>query len=379
MIHTAKGNSVRHTIKYTIRIALYAASLFVFDNYTYKAIKKIYDDRFASAQLHYLPFADDDGIVIDSQLLEIQGIQLQGVYNPSIEIIGDQYLITFRADNFGQGLIGSVVYDKKFSQISEPILYDTNNALLPHDSRLFYYNDQLHLIYSHAFFGNLTSLDQTEMPPWELLTGMSQTLVQLNSDNLPRNYIELNYGTAFEKNWTPFEYIDESGEHNLYFIYTFNPFAVLCLTASGRIEQIVPATQNTTLKAHWQKRWGFISGGTPARLVDNEYLTFFHSYFNVGKKKLYVMGALTFESKPPFRVKRISRYPIIFRECYSARNEYAHPWGESKIKYVLFPGGFVPAQRNNKDTFILACGENDLAIRIITINKKKLLKSLHKL
>ena len=91
------------------------------------------------------------------------------------------------------------------------------------------------------------------------------------------------------------------------------------------------------------------------------------------------MGALTFEAKPPFYIKRISRYPIIFRDCYTAHNECAEPWGGPNVKYVLFPGGFVTEKVNDQGVIVLACGENDRAIRIVTMNKKKLLKNLRKI
>ena len=163
---------------------------------------------------------------MSSQLLEIQGLNFEGAYNPSIEKVGDRYLITFRIDNTGEGLIGYVYYNKNFNQVSQPILFDLKNALLPHDARLFYFDDTLCLLYSHTFFKNLNSLDKNNFPPWHLLTGMKQTLSHIDSKNKLSNSIELEYGTSFEKNWTPFEYKDEYGSNNLYFVYKFNPFEI---------------------------------------------------------------------------------------------------------------------------------------------------------
>lgn len=50
------------------------------------------------------------------------------------------------------------------------------------------------------------------------------------------------------------------------------------------------------------KKWGKLRGGTPAILVADEYLAFFHRSFIDQKTKLswYVMDAYTFASSPPF-------------------------------------------------------------------------------
>ena len=355
---------------------LLIALLYVHNIYACIQIKSTYDSRFTSAPLHYIPFADDDEIVLSSKLLEIHGLAFTGAYNPSIEISSDHYLVTFRLDNMGQGLIGIAAYDKDFKQIGNPILFDIQDILLPHDPRLFYYNNQLHMLYTYTIFNNITSLAENDVPPWKKLSGIQQRMVSLTANYELYDTIELKYGTNFEKNWTPFEYNDEHGGKNLYFVYKFNPLEIVQISKSKKIRMLYKEPLSTFLKEHWEDRWGSISGGTAATLIDHEYLTFFHSYFNVGRKRIYVMGALTFNADPPFSIKRISRYPIIFRNCYTAYNGQAQPWGKSNIKYVLFPGGFIKSKQNAQDTLILACGENDCAIRIITVNQKKLLKSM---
>ena len=342
-------------------------------------ILKHQDGRFSSAELSNVPYADDNGLVIDTRLLEIEGLPFTGAYNPSIEKVGTRYLITFRIDDIGQALIGTVLYDKDFMQKSSPKFFDFGDSLLPHDSRLFYFNKQLVCLYSHAFFKNLKSINPAFSPPWHLLTGIRQTLVLLDHNIQINKRIELLYGEPFEKNWTPFSCKDKKGKNNLYFIYKFNPHQVLHLNEDGQITKIIGPSSVPVLEELWEQKWGKIRGGTPAKLIDDEYLTFFHSFFSVDNKRFYVFGALTFEKHPPFSVTKISKYPIIFHECYSATNRFAKPWGETNIKYVIFPGGFVTRNVQGRDVFILACGENDRAIRIVTLDKNKLMLSLKKI
>jgi predicted GH43/DUF377 family glycosyl hydrolase len=81
--------------------------------------------------------------------------------------------------------------------------------------------------------------------------------------------------------------------------------------------------------------YGAVRGGTPAQLVEDEYLAFFHSSNSIhgGNIATYFMGAFTFSKDPPFRVTRMSREPIVdptFNDGWTYRN----------IDYVIFPISF---------------------------------------
>jgi predicted GH43/DUF377 family glycosyl hydrolase len=86
------------------------------------------------------------------------------------------------------------------------------------------------------------------------------------------------------------------------------------------------------------------------------------------------MGAYTFEAKPPFRITAVSTAPILFDGIYDtpALNT------ASPDKYVIFPCGFAIEKKEGKTLIHLGCGENDSAIKIVTMDKDELVKSLHK-
>lgn len=125
--------------------------------------------------------------------------------------------------------------------------------------------------------------------------------------------------------------------------------------------------------AQWIERWGEIRGGTPALLIEGQYLAFFHSSFeDRAGIKWYTMGAYTFAKEPPFSMMRISSAPIVFEGIYeTALCSAAHPGVRS-----IYPMGFVREKTDVSDLIHLSCGENDSAIKIVTFDTERLLNSL---
>ena len=142
---------------------------------------------------------------------------------------------------------------------------------------------------------------------------------------------------------------------------------------TGAIEHPFPKTQSTLL-AEWEKKWGKIRGGTPALLLDSgEYITFFHSSFREKSLLWYVIGALTFEGKPPFAIKSISQWPILFKDMY--KTPIAQ--GKNRVLRALFPGGLAFDTIQGREVFHVLCGENDTSIKLLTLDKEVLLKHMN--
>jgi predicted GH43/DUF377 family glycosyl hydrolase len=323
--------------------------------------------RFKSLQaLRSVPFADKRGVVLKYKRLKFSHVSQ--AYNPSIVKTETGYLVAFRNDKgYGgkrQSSLAAARVDPSFRQVGNTVFFHTNHAI-SEDPRCLCVNGRLYLMYTHTLVWS----------PYETYTAMAK----LNPSTLRLSAgKDLQYHPQhIEKNWVPFAYNDLSGT-DIYFVYSFNPYKVVRLakTSDGAIEQPFPQAEKRDLE--WESKWGRISGGTPALLVNNEeYLTFFHSYFEPKKNvKWYVMGAYTFSKTPPFQIRRISRYPIIFKKMYRTR---MHPkvWFHPKYDFhVVFPGGFVESKENQKDVFHLAFGENDSGLCILTLDKERLLNSL---
>jgi predicted GH43/DUF377 family glycosyl hydrolase len=82
----------------------------------------------------------------------------------------------------------------------------------------------------------------------------------------------------------------------------------------------------------------------------------------------YVMAAYTFEENPPFRITAISPHPILFKGIYDSPilNTAWH------YQRAVFPAGFVMCQGQ----IHVALGENDSAVKIVSLDQDALLNSL---
>src|SRR5205807_1144789 len=106
---------------------------------------------------------------------------------------------------------------------------------------------------------------------------------------------------------------------DVYIIYKFHPHRILKLELpfTGEVRVAYENSEGKATLEAWEKKWGFIRGGTPAIQIGQDFIAFFHSSFSSGNVYNYVFGAITFEGKPPFRIKKISKAPIFFKNIYS--------------------------------------------------------------
>ncbi len=177
-----------------------------------------------------------------------------------------------------------------------------------------------------------------------------------------------------EKNWVPFEFTNGENKE-IYFVYDIEKQIFLKLlnpSTSSMEEYKDDPLQNLS----WHNTWGKLRGGTPARLINNEYLAFFHSSFlDETGVVWYVMGAYTFDAKPPFRIKAISPYPILFEGIYDTTSCNL---AKGNI-LCIFPMSYALEKKKGENLIHLSCGENDSAIKIVTFDQEALLKSLVKI
>jgi predicted GH43/DUF377 family glycosyl hydrolase len=79
-------------------------------------------------------------------------------------------------------------------------------------------------------------------------------------------------------------------------------------------DAVVTQTFQTDTHIDWPH--GEIRGGTPPVRVGDEYISFFHSSTAWAKvhgamRNRYYMGVYAFEARPPFKVTRYSRRPLL--------------------------------------------------------------------
>ena len=149
---------------------------------------------------------------------------------------------------------------------------------------------------------------------------------------------------ASEKNWPMFEY-----EGTLLFIKRIQPMRVVAAAenrfpsrhsdrsrsndATNGKQMFAHSVSLTVATTNFCWNWGDLRGGTPAMLVGDEYLAFFHSmaFMNSRLVRTYFLGAYTFSAHPPFAMKRMSRYPIVIP------NDWENGFTYADIDFVPFP------------------------------------------
>lgn len=292
----------------------------------------------------------------------------QGAYNPSIIEFTDGYLLTFRflPDRTHQpwvSQIGVVLLNKSFEPTSEPEILDTrfNFKSTPsqaEDARIFSFNDKLYLIYND-------NVDLIFPTLWERRDMYIAELIYDNNQFYLGDPVKLTHETKYrnvlwQKNWSPFIW-----NGTLLLTYTINPHEVISPNLTYGSCQNCFETQK---KINWN--FGDLRGGTPAQLVNGEYLAFFHSAIVTSSacsanREMwhYVMGAYTFAPEPPFELKKISPIPIDTPGFYTYSNY---------DKRVIYPGGFVVSGSN----LYLAYGKDDSEVWLATINLDALNESM---
>lgn len=296
--------------------------------------------------------------------------EFPGSYNPSIIKHNDHYLLTFRycPNRFSQpwiAYIGVVFLDESFEPISQPQLINTRyytkrTPCQSEDARIFSHNGKLYLFYND-------NMDMKSPATWDRRDMyMTELTIEKNNFSITNPLKLINEdkyeATLWQKNWSPFEW---NGE--LLFSYSLAPHEVL--RPNLKTGSCYTTFETTNEKAiEWD--YGPLRGGTPLLLVDGEYLAFFHSgivttSLSSDNRPLwhYFMGAVTYESEPPFRMTKISALPIINPGFYTY---------SASEKRVIYPGGFVIDGNN----LYVAYGKDDCEVWIATMNLEELKKSM---
>lgn len=307
--------------------------------------------------------------VLETKRIEIPGYPY--AFNPSIIRWQGRLLMSFRvipdrSQSFNAE-IGLVWLNEDFSVASEPQLLNLRDEFssVPcraEDARLIAIGQKLYMIYD----------DNCE--PKISKGGFRVYVAQLHYDGehfIPDpieclSHFEGQSPQRREKAWVPFEY-----QGNLLLAYSLFPHTIFYprLDGTGTCE----TTCSTKSSISWD--WGELRGGTPGLIVDNQYLSFFHSSIPMatvhseGKQIAhYFMGAYTFSLDPPFAITAISPEPIFGGNFYNGV-QYKPYW---KPIRCVFPCGYV----FNESYIWIVYGRDDHETWVVKLDKKKLLQSL---
>lgn len=305
-------------------------------------------------------------MVISSKRITLK--EFSTIWNPSIVRVKDKFLLSFRyclAPAFPWiSYVGVVFLNENLEPISTPQLLNTRHeksltSSQAEDARLIASGDEIYLVYNDNVDvenPNYT-VDRRDMFIAKLsIDGLKVSL----GEPLKIFHTEKYNQVRLQKNWVPFDW-----KGHLMLSYTLNPHEVIVPNLKTGVCNVF---SETAFCCHW--RWGEWRGGTPALLVDGDYLAFFHSpqvTNSEASKGIYMyhyfMGAYTFSRNPPFSIKTTSKEPIIAKGFYTQ---------SSYDKRIIFPGGFVTVGTS----IYLTYGKDDSEVWVAIIDKTKLKKSL---
>lgn len=108
--------------------------------------------------------------------------------------------------------------------------------------------------------------------------------------------------SIWEKNWSFF-----SHDGQLYAVYNIKPHVILKIDGDS-------ATHAYTTEVPHAWTGGHLRGGAPPVLIEEaysgEYWHWFHGRIGVGLDAIYSTGVYTFDNRPPFAVKQMTRAPL---------------------------------------------------------------------
>jgi predicted GH43/DUF377 family glycosyl hydrolase len=288
--------------------------------------------------------ADKIGII-----KEVKEIKVQNIPNPinaCIENYKDNnFVLSFRINDKSSTYIGLTFLDQNLNEITpyKKINAETSSA---EDARVFKFNNDFFLLYND------------KLPIEHLCRAMCLAKLKDQTFEIEYKTILDQHIRTIEKNWTPFVF-----QNKLFLAYSLIPHKIMELKDPSKNILKHWLFPNNPCYTRFFWKWGEPRGGSYAKLVDGEYLAFFHSSFGKNKKKkFYVMGAYTFQDHPPYKITKISKFPLIF--------------GENKKARIYFPTGFVLKKENGKDYIYLSYGENDSISKIAIIDKEKLFENM---
>jgi predicted GH43/DUF377 family glycosyl hydrolase len=322
------------------------------------SLENLVKTRSLPSSLIQIPFADDAGIVLSVKKIKIPSVT--AAYNASLGSTEQGHILFFRYDSpsFGQNLVpffshvGCIHLDAHFEPLEKEFSKIETQSAFSEDARFFQNGDRHFLIYNDLV-SDCVNHRGIRIGAIDVKKKCLEYVTSLNVDS-----------SRMEKNWTPFSHRGE-----IHFLHTIDPQKILALP-DPRKNLLREYSVSPSSQLEWTDKWSALRGGTPAVRIDDEYLAFFHSSFDDRKGIIwYVCGAYTFASSHPFKLSRISPHPILFKGIYDTVHQtLANP----RVR-ALYPTGLICEKG---DLIHVSCGENDSGIKIVTMDKQKLLASL---
>lgn len=281
-------------------------------------------------------------------------------YNASIESFADIRIMSYRYHPIqGQWRTQIMIQECLCDWIEErQVRLPEQYAEMSHeDGRLFWHDFQLHMSLTVAVFPGVPNTS----PPCITIYGR----LEKNGDFWElRDIVIPKFGgndwSGQVKNNLFFEY-----NKKLHQIYQCSPEQIVVCEKSADSPAEVSDEVYRTESPSWEH--GEIRGGTQPLnfLGGTRWLRFFHSLHKHGNDRgnwTYAIGALVMQKEPPFKIERISKFPIF------SGDERFVPHCQHWKQGVAIPYGAIP----DGDGWIVSVGLNDSMCATLKVTEKDL-------
>jgi len=178
---------------------------------------------------------------------------------------------------------------------------------------------------------------------------------------------------AIEKNWGFFEY-----ENEVYAVYSISPWVIVKLEKDVYDSSIINAKEvhRINWNSHlFEENFGELRGGASPFLYRGNFYYITQSHIKTFLGKIYFGSMIEFESKPPFRIKKVSSTPVfkLTKDEYLMQPEARL---NKTLCSALYPSSVNLESCDSRIT--LGYGINDYRVGVRTYKFDLLLKQLSK-
>lgn len=320
---------------------------------------------------HHFVNLDPNEEFLESPIVQTKKIRIpsySNAYNPSIIPYGEGYLLSFRVNSYNlktkiqkwldhrTSFVGVVQLDRNFeatspAQLIDMSRFDPDKKNSPQDVRMICAGEQIFLLFN----------DYLEKKKGSQRMFIAELMRENGIFKLKGPRSLLSYAGSnrkIEKNWTPFIY-----QNKLHLVYTIQPHTILEVNPeNGECREIAKQTHPLS----WE--YGELRGGTPAVLIEQQFVSIFHSSkrgipSSWSKKNghVFYIGAYAFKNDPSFKITGITSHPIGSKDYY-----------ENNPKKVVYPGGLLM----EGSQIHCVWGKDDEQLLVTTLDKNELLSSM---
>lgn len=223
------------------------------------------------------------------------------------------------------------------------------------DGRFFWFNGHLHMSLTVAVFPGVPNTS----PPCITIYGK---LYKEGDFWELRDIVVPKFGG---NDWSGQNKNNVFFEHNkkLHQIYQCSPEQIVVRAKDADSPTEVSDEVYRTESPSWEH--GEIRGGTQPLIFGEKWLRFFHSLHKHGNDRrdwTYCIGALVMQKEPPFKIERISKFPIF------SGDERFVPHCQHWKQGVAIPYGAIP----DGDGWIVSVGLNDSMAATIRLTESNL-------